>query len=190
MAHWIIDDWGFAGTYYTCSACGKRYWDILDDISGISPCPCCKSPIDEDENVYMTKGKLDEPVKPVKVKEVPLVQDDVFENENLKFFDLILNCQHEAFKEGIQANSVLINTNMVRVSGHPTRTIRGYSMLPTMFCGMNVYLTDNELPDGYSFAVFEGPDKSDRLEQFESIGMEPDELRKAAEIYRAIKEAI
>lgn len=71
-----------------------------------------------------------------------------------------------------------------------TSRIRGYACLPTMFCGLNVYLTDDELPDGYSFAVFEGPDRSDRLEQFESIGMEPDELRKAAEIYRAIKEVI
>ena len=190
MAHWIIDDHGFGGTYYTCSACGKIYWDILDPVSSTDSCPCCKSPINEDENVYKRNGRLEEPVEPFKVEEMPIVKDDVLENENLKFFDLVLECQHEAFKEGIRANSVLINTNMVRVSEHPTRTVRGCSMLPTMFCGMNVYLTDNELPDGYSFAVFEGPDKGDRLEEFESIGMEPDELRKAAEIYRAIKEVI
>lgn len=43
-----------------------------------------------------------------------------------------------------------------------------------------------KLPEGYSFAVLEGP--KDRLAQFEAIGMEPEELRKAAEIYRKIKE--
>lgn len=190
MAHWIIDDHGFGGTYYTCSACGKQYWDILDPISSIDPCPSCKSPINEDENVYMTKGKLDEPFKPVKFGEPPLVKDDIFDNQTLKLFDLILESQEEALKEGIKANSVLINTNMVKVSSHAIRTVHGHAILPDMICGLNVYLTDNELPDGYSFAVFEGPDKRERLAEFEDIGMEPDELRKAAEIYRAIKEVI
>ena len=51
-----------------------------------------------------------------------------------------------------------------------------------------MYFTKDELPENYSFAVLEGPDT--RLAQFESIGMEPEELRKAAELYRRIKEVI
>lgn len=90
--------------------------------------------------------------------------------------------------EDIKANSIVINENMVRVPETWIRTPFGASMLPRMICGMNVYLTTNELPDNYSFAVLEGP--VNRLAQFESIGMEPDELRKAAEVYRRIMEVM
>ena len=38
------------------------------------------------------------------------------------------------------------------------------------------------------FALVRGPSENSRLAEFESIGMEPEELRKAAEIYRKIKE--
>ena len=63
------------------------------------------------------------------------------------------------------------------------------SSIPPMICGMNAYFTKNDLPEGYSFAMFEGRNvTNDRLAQFESIGMEPDELRKAAEMYKRIKE--
>ena len=92
-----------------------------------------------------------------------------------EFADKILEARHAAMREGIKVNSVIINKNMVRVT-------------PTLFCGLNVYLSDKDLPDGYSFAVFEGPEN--RLAQFEAIGMEPDELRKAAELYRKIKEEL
>lgn len=55
MAHWIIDDHGFGGVYYTCSACGKTrndlYHDVPDDI-----CPDCGEPINDDENEYAEKA--------------------------------------------------------------------------------------------------------------------------------------
>lgn len=59
MAHWIIDDHGFGGTYYKCSHCGAFYWDILDNACGGETCPRCGSPIDEDSNVYMRDGKVE-----------------------------------------------------------------------------------------------------------------------------------
>lgn len=113
--------------------------------------------------------------------------DGPIEGERERFFESIRKAVNQAFAEGIQANSIIINKNMVRVPEFfmqlPTGNV---VMMPKMICGLNVYLTKDELPDGYSFAVLERP--NDRLTEFESIGMEPDELRKAARIYRAIRE--
>ena len=121
---------------------------------------------------------------------VPFPADAKIEDGREQFFELVRKAQIEAFKEGIKANTIAINENMVKVDAFPFSGIGGLGLrfAPTMFCGMNVFLTKDELPDGYSFAIFEGPEN--RLAQFESIGMEPDELRKAAELYRKIKEAM
>ena len=133
---------------------------------------------------------MDEHVKEIKYVNVPLERNDVLEAPKESFFEMVRKAQIEAFKEGIKANTIAINANMVKVEPFTFSGIGGLGLrfAPTMFCGMNVFLTKDELPDGYSFAVFEGPEN--RLAQFESIGMEPDELRKAAEIYRKIKEAL
>ena len=110
--------------------------------------------------------------------------DDIITNERERLFNLIHETYIQALHEGIKANTLLINSNMVKVMpfGWYNR------MLPTMFCGMDVYVTKNDLPDGYSFAIFENEHRSDRLAEFEAIGMEPSELKKAAEVYRTIKE--
>lgn len=131
---------------------------------------------------------MDEHVREIKYVKVPMERDDVLEAPKESFFEMIRKAQNEAFKEGIKANTIAINENMVKVEAFQFSGIggRGLRFAPTMFCGMNVFLTKDELPDGYSFAVLEGPDN--RLAQFESIGMEPDELRKAADLYRKIKE--
>lgn len=114
--------------------------------------------------------------------------DDVIKNQRDQFFEAVCDASRQALAEGIQANSIVINSNMVRVPETWIKTPIGVHMLPRMICGLNVYVTKDELPDGYSFAVLEGPEN--RLAQFEAIGMEPSELRKAAEIYRNIKETI
>lgn len=117
----------------------------------------------------------------------PLIRDDIGELPWKSFIDAVIAAETEAMRNGIKANSVLINANMVKVPEFLMRyDERSYKAIPPMICGLNMYLTKHDLPDGYSFAVFQGPDN--RLAQFESIGMEPDELRKAAEVYRAIKE--
>ena len=105
-----------------------------------------------------------------------------------EFADKILEARYAAMREGIKVNSVVINKRMVRVPPTPLFDGRTLRFTPDMVCGLNVYLSDKDLPDGYSFAVFEGPEN--RLAQFEAIGMEPDELRKAAELYRKIKEEL
>ena len=110
------------------------------------------------------------------------------EAQREQFYKLVKKATAQALSEGIKANSIVINENMVRVPETWIDTPFGARKLPNMICGLNVYLTTNELPEGYSFAVLEGP--NNRLAQFESIGMEPDELKKAAELYRRIKEVM
>ena len=105
------------------------------------------------------------------------------------FVDIVKKAYAEAMREGIKVNSIVINKNMVKIPEFPMELpMGGAVMMPPMFCGLNVYLTKDELPETYSFALVQGPDN--RLAQFESIGMEPDELRKAAELYRRIKEVM
>lgn len=104
------------------------------------------------------------------------------------FIELLRKTTAQALAEGIKANSVIINENMVRVNDAWINTPLGPRGLPRMICGLNVYLTKDELPENYSFGVLEGP--NDRLSRFEAIGMEPDELRKAAELYRKVKEVM
>lgn len=127
--------------------------------------------------------------------EFPYVDEHDFNCKNLmretqeSFIESVRRAYAEAMREGIKANTIVINKNMVKVPEFGMRTPTGHGIvLPTMFCGLNVYLTENELPDNYSFALLEGPDS--RLAKFEAIGMEPDELRKAAELYRKIKEVM
>lgn len=113
---------------------------------------------------------------------------NVFKRLEGTYYETIKKATAEAMREGIMANSILINTNMVKVPDAWIHTPIGARRLPPMICGLNVYLTEDELPENYSFAVLEGP--VDRLAQFESIGMEPAELRKAAELYRRVKECM
>jgi hypothetical protein len=104
------------------------------------------------------------------------------------FYKLVIEAEQEALRHAIVANTIVINENMCEVKPAWFRGQYNARQLPPMICGMNVYFTKNELPDNYSFAVFEGP--PNRLAEFESIGMEPDELRKAAELYRKVKEIL
>lgn len=108
------------------------------------------------------------------------------ERSREQYFDLLIKAEKEAFRRGIKANSIVINENMCEVKPEWFYTGNRALELPPMICGMNVYFTRDELPENYSFAIFEGP--PNRLAEFESIGMEPSELRKAAEIYKTIKE--
>ena len=106
---------------------------------------------------------------------------------NKSLVKLIAKARKEALARNIEANSVIINENMVEVPEtwyHDGFATRGLS---PMICGLNVYFTKDELPDGYTFAVLKGPEYEDRLAQFESIGMEPNELKKAADFYRRVK---
>ena len=66
MAHWIVEDRGFAGCWYTCSECGEVHNDLYDiEMSSYDCCPDCGAAIDE-ENEYVeekseNKTKAPEP---------------------------------------------------------------------------------------------------------------------------------
>lgn len=107
-----------------------------------------------------------------------------------RYQEMVHEALRQAIAQGIEANSIVISKNMVRVQSCPVPdpSGRGLRILPDMICGLNVIWTVDELPNNYSFALVQGPSKNSRLAKFEAIGMEPEELRKASEIYRKIKE--
>ena len=77
------------------------------------------------------------------------------------FQEMVMEAVKHAFKEGIKANSIIINKDFVMVKKAWINNGFSYSELPDMICGLEVYLTDDELPDNYSFAVLER-DKTER----------------------------
>lgn len=106
---------------------------------------------------------------------------------NRSLVDLIAKARKEALVRNIEVNSIIINQNMVEVPETWYRDGFATRSLPPMICGLHAYFTKDELPDEYTFAVLKGPEYEDRLKAFESIGMEPDELKKAADFYRRVK---
>lgn len=118
----------------------------------------------------------------------PFPSDAEIKETHESFLDMVERARATALQEGIEVNAIVINKNMVKVPEFWFGDGRTPRHVPAMICGLNVYFTKDELPPDYSFAVLKGPEN--RLAQFEAIGMEPDELRKAAELYRTIKEEL
>ena len=73
------------------------------------------------------------------------------------FKEMVMEAVKHASKEGIKANSIIINKDFVRVKKSWINNGFSYSELPDMICGLECYLTDNDLPENYSFAVVEKP---------------------------------
>lgn len=73
------------------------------------------------------------------------------------FKEMVMEAGKHALKEGIKANSIIINKDFVRVKKSWINNGFSYSELPDMICGLECYLTDNDLPENYSFAVVEKP---------------------------------
>ena len=57
MAHWIIEERGFGGSFYKCSACGKVWNDIFSNVWTEDNCPVCGAPMNE-ETVYIDEEKI------------------------------------------------------------------------------------------------------------------------------------
>jgi predicted house-cleaning noncanonical NTP pyrophosphatase (MazG superfamily) len=72
--------------------------------------------------------------------------------ENL--FSLIEKAKAKAIQEGIKANTVVINENLVKVDA--------FGGIPTMICGLDVGVSKEELPDNYLFSVIENPEDTDQ----------------------------
>lgn len=98
----------------------------------------------------------------------PLELDDGWK----KLMESIHAAMNEATKEGIKANTIIINENMVKIRLFiiPHGMYAPASkFMPPMICGLNVYFTANELPDGYSFAVCEGAPRRQNLDMSGAI---------------------
>lgn len=92
-------------------------------------------------------------------KYIKYTTDTITDKDDLErgksFQEMVMEAVKQAFKEGIKANSIIINKDFVRVKKSWINNGFSYSELPDMICGLECYFTDNELPDNYSFAVLE-----------------------------------
>ena len=66
------------------------------------------------------------------------------------FKEMVMEAVKHALKEGIKANSIIINKDFVRVKKSWINNGFYYSELPDMICGLECYLTDNDLTENYS----------------------------------------
>ena len=86
-----------------------------------------------------------------------LTEEDALGEATKRLEDFIFEAWREAIKEGIRANTVLINKHFAKVNGFPFAFMGRSGSLPPMICGLEVHVTE-ELPDGYDFAVLEAPE--------------------------------
>lgn len=71
-----------------------------------------------------------------------------------EFIEKIEESQKLAIKEGIEANAIFINPNMVKVPQLYLTTNNPKSVIgsPPMICGLEIHVVD-DLPDNYTFAI-------------------------------------
>jgi len=72
--------------------------------------------------------------------------EDTLEEADADLREHIRQAVARATAEGIKANSIVLNSNLVKVP-------EIFGMNPPMICGLRAYMTTLELPDGYAFSV-------------------------------------
>ena len=94
-------------------------------------------------------------------KYIKYATDAITDKDDLElgksFKEMVMEAVKHALKEGIKANSIIINKDFVRVKKSWINNGFSYSELPDMICGLECYLTDTDLPENFSFAVVEKP---------------------------------
>ena len=83
--------------------------------------------------------------------------DDVLDEYMKSLYDLIEEARIEALRNGIKANSIVINDNLVKVP-------ESYGEYPDMICGLKTYRTSCDLPKNYIFAVVHDPNRKPKPE--------------------------
>lgn len=73
------------------------------------------------------------------------------------FADAVFEARNKALKEGIKANTVIIDEHFAKVNAFDFVFGRAVMSLPPMICGLEVQVSD-EFPEGYDFAVLEAPE--------------------------------
>jgi hypothetical protein len=90
-------------------------------------------------------------------------------NEAKKNYDAFMRSVREAqalaSREGIKANSIIINENFVKIVNKGKLRL-GLGEIRPMICGLNVFLDyDGFLPEDYSFAVVDIEELRDSVEE-------------------------
>jgi hypothetical protein len=88
---------------------------------------------------------------------VSLTEEDLLGEAPWTINDLIREAWEKALKEGIKANTVMIDEHFAKVNNFHFVFINDVVRFPPMICGLEVRVS-NELPDGYDFAVLETPE--------------------------------
>lgn len=113
-------------------------------------------------------------------KAVEITDIESLEQSKNDIWDMIREAHVLAMKEGIKANSIVINKKFVKVPSVWINICGSPRQLPAMICGLECYFTDNEFPDNYSFAVVEKPQtERERL-------IEKTKIDTAKEIYKEL----
>ena len=79
-----------------------------------------------------------------------IITEDMLDYPQKSIYELVAEARCEAIKEGIKANAIVINKNLVKVP-------EMFNHYPVMICGLKSYLTSNELPEDYLFSVLHDP---------------------------------
>lgn len=74
----------------------------------------------------------------------------------MNLIEYIQQAQGEAVKQHINANSVMLNRNLMLVCESYSKIGNALYRTPPMICGLSAFLTD-ELPDNVAFSVLENP---------------------------------
>lgn len=142
-ARTTINEYGPADNRTFCYGIFDRRTD-----TPIEKCYGCKAFV---ENATPLKGQTEKFVADL------LTADDVISESAKSLVDMLAEAQAKALKEGIKANTVIIDEHFAKVNAFDFVFGRDVMHLPPMICGLEVQVSD-ELPDGYSFAVLEAPE--------------------------------
>ena len=86
-----------------------------------------------------------------------ITDKDVLSESRKTLEDLVMESYKHALREGIEANTVILDKNFCKVNGFDF--LAGgwdYQRLPPMICGLEIRgVSDGELPEGYNFSVLE-----------------------------------
>ena len=103
----------------------------------------------------MSKKHIKLPTAELKLPAADLIAaDDIIEESAKSLADMIAEAKAKALKEGIKANTVIIDKHFAKVNAFHFAFGRAVMSLPPMICGLEVQVSD-ELPDGYDFAVLD-----------------------------------
>ena len=133
MAHWIIEDKGFGGSWYECSECHASYCDLYDNAAGGERCPKCSADMDLDSNEYVDeKEKVSNKLQ----KLADAIGKITIPNFNIKPFDVSAFEGHiQDAKERDERIHRLEMTSGMTLDDILEKFAAGYVLVPTRMVG-------------------------------------------------------